>query len=239
MKKAKILLWILTTYLLSALCYLPMQLEKMGCTVGIWGLLRYGFVCMPFFVSAAFLLTERRFGAFLSASFAKIPLKEAAFCGAAALAGLALTGSYSIFAKENLFAAAYPSFPSFIAGSLYLFLTALIEELAWRGFLLKELTAGGKLKAILLTGVIWAAWHLPMWLIRNSLGIMEILPLFCWAMLTAVFIGGLYCLSGNILSAALLHMVFNVFFPAPTLVNIAAAGMVLAAALLCRRTRCR
>jgi membrane protease YdiL (CAAX protease family) len=44
---------------------------------------------------------------------------------------------------------------------LYL-LGAFGEELAWRGYLLPELFRRGPRMAVVLTGVVWGLWHLPM-----------------------------------------------------------------------------
>jgi len=40
-------------------------------------------------------------------------------------------------------------------------LSAMLEEVAWRGFLRKELNGLGKLKIYLFTAFIWSIWHIP------------------------------------------------------------------------------
>jgi membrane protease YdiL (CAAX protease family) len=45
-----------------------------------------------------------------------------------------------------------------VAGSL----EAIGEELGWRGFLLPRLADLGRVRAGLITGVLWAAWHTPL-----------------------------------------------------------------------------
>jgi membrane protease YdiL (CAAX protease family) len=40
-------------------------------------------------------------------------------------------------------------------------LFALDEELGWRGYLLPKLLPLGQWKAVLISGVIWGAWHAP------------------------------------------------------------------------------
>lgn len=54
-----------------------------------------------------------------------------------------------------------------------------------------------------------------MWLIRNSLPILDILYLSIWTMLISIILGVLYYVYENIFSVALLHMIFNVCFLAP------------------------
>ena len=34
-----------------------------------------------------------------------------------------------------------------------------------------------------------AIWHIPMWLIRNSLSLAEMIPLFIWAVLISIVLG--------------------------------------------------
>jgi uncharacterized protein len=46
-------------------------------------------------------------------------------------------------------------------GPLFNTLFALGEELGWRGFLLVRLEPLGQLRAIVLSGVIWGVWHMP------------------------------------------------------------------------------
>ena len=99
---------------------------------------------------------------------------------------------------------------------MYLFATALIEEIPWRGFLYNRLVAGRKsIGVAIFVGVIWAIWHIPMWLIRNSLTIAEMIPWFIWAVLISVVLGMGYSMFRNILSVSLMHMIFNVCFLAP------------------------
>ena len=40
-------------------------------------------------------------------------------------------------------------------------ISALIEEVAWRGFLFNELKNLGFLKASIFIGIVWGLWHLP------------------------------------------------------------------------------
>lgn len=92
-----------------------------------------------------------------------------------------------------------------------LILGPLGEELGWRGVLHTEFEATiGWLAASLAVGVIWLAWHLPLWLIDTPHA--EI-PLHLFAghcMAYSVIIGSAHHLSeGSVLPAILLHLAFN------------------------------
>ena len=218
-----ILGWILAVYLISFGCYVPMLLERSGVKIpGGLLTLRYGFVLAPALVSAVFLLGERGLRPWLRQSFKAVSLKEAAVCLLAALLGIMVTAACSRPGEADLFRAAYPSTAALAAGCVYLFATAVVEEAAWRGFLFRRVAAGrGVLTRAGLSGVIWAVWHIPMWTIRNALGLADIVPLLIWAVLISIVLGIFFDSFGNVLSAALLHAVFNVCFLAPIQYNIA------------------
>ena len=50
----------------------------------------------------------------------------------------------------------------FVQLVLFTVTLSLGEELGWRGYLLPRLLAVGRNRALLVTGLIWAAWHLPL-----------------------------------------------------------------------------
>lgn len=219
--KAKTVLWTAAVYALSSLCYFPMLLQQSGAAVPAVLLnAKNFFVIVPAAVSAIFLARERSGKAYWFRCFKRVSLPEIFLCLAVAAIG-SLTALVRSFAEgANLFSAAYPSFLPLAFSCVYLFATALMEELAWRGFLFRRLSSErGVLPAALLTGVIWAFWHIPMWTVRNGLGFAEILPLLLWAVLLAVILGAVYARFENLLSAALLHMLCNVCFLAPAIWN--------------------
>ena len=157
---------------------------------------------------------------YFTCNFKKLSLKEIIVCIVFALIGILITYCYSFAAVTNLFGNAYSSALSLAVNCVYLLAAALIEEMGWRGFLFRRISdEGNSAAAAVLVGVIRAIWHLPMWLIRNSLGVSEIMPLFIWTILVAVVLGILYHTFRNILSTALLHMIFNVCFLAPMIYN--------------------
>ncbi len=212
--KIRIALWIFIVYVFSFLCYTPMMLKKLGIEFpNMLTYLKYFFVIMPALVSIIFILCEQNLKKFLIGNFKKVSLKELFICMIIALVGIVTTFFYSFFGKIDLFT---DSMVVFLINCVYLFITALIEEIAWRGFLLRNLfTKNKKIKVIIFVGVIWTIWHIPMWLIRNSLPILDILYLSIWTMLISIILGVLYYVYENIFSVALLHMIFNVCFLAP------------------------
>ena len=220
-KDAKNVLWVLAVYALSFICYVPLLLRQSGAMVpGVLLYARYLFILIPASISAIFLVGEGAVKACWFDSFKKISASEIIACIVVTLIGVLTTCGFSFWQKTGLFRNAYPSVLSFAVSVVYLFLTALAEEMAWRGFLLKRIAAGGK-RALSagVTGVIWAVWHIPMWAIRNSLGLEEVIPLLIWAVLTSLFLGMAYFRFENLLSAALLHMIFNICFLAPAKYN--------------------
>jgi len=221
MQAGTMALWIFLVYMFSFACYVPLGLQRLGVPVPdvllYW---RYGFVLMPALVSTVFLVLEHNGKNFLNSSFKKLSLKEIAACITAALTGIVITSCYSFAEKSDLFHSAYPSVLSLIISSGYLAMTALAVETAWRGFFFQRIAARGKvMTAAILTGVVWAVWHIPMWTIRNALSWMEIVPLFIWAVLISVVLGITFWRFNNLFSVSLLHMIFNVCFLAPTKYN--------------------
>lgn len=146
--------------------------------------------------------------------------------------GILISYGYSFIMKEDVFQNAYPSITTLSAGCIYLFITAFVEEIAWRGFLLERVSRKNGICGILFVGVIWAIWHIPMWIIRNSLGFEQIAYLFIWTILISVVLGITYYRCRNILLIAMLHASFNICYSAPIPYNIAALAIVIAIAAL-------
>ena len=58
----------------------------------------------------------------------------------------------------------------------------LWEEVGWRGFALRRLeTRHNALLSAILVGVLWALWHIPLFLLRNNPMSMAQIPFFTWA----------------------------------------------------------
>jgi uncharacterized protein len=97
--------------------------------------------------------------------------------------------------------------------------TGLGEELGWRGFLAPEMTRRfGFTRGALLTGVIWASWHLPVLLLADyNAGTPWWFGLPCFAVMvigiTFAF-NWLRLRSGSVWPAAILHGSHNLFIQA-------------------------
>jgi membrane protease YdiL (CAAX protease family) len=111
-----------------------------------------------------------------------------------------------------------PNFPIFLVTMLFNgTLSAVIEEVAWRGFLVpKMMELTSFTKTVLITGLIWAFWHYPLILFSNVRLGNTPLPysLVCFT----IFVVGvsfatawLRLKSGSVWTAALLHGSHNVF----------------------------
>lgn len=236
MKGRKLVLWLVFVYLFSSLCYLPKLLERSGAAVPqvLTGFAN-GFVLVPTAVTVLFLIHTRGLKAYGKESFKVISRKEMAVCLAAALVGVCCAGAYSFAKGKNLFSETFPSVLSLLANVCYLFLTALAEEIAWRGYFLRRLAEGRKESgALLIGGSAWAFWHIPMWT-AHGLPVSQQVQLLLWAVLVSLVLGLLYFRYRNVLSTALCHMLFNVCFLAPAIYNAAALAAVLGCCFIFRR----
>jgi CAAX protease family protein len=91
---------------------------------------------------------------------------------------------------------------------------AVPEELAWRGYLLPRLLQVGRNRALAITGLVHAAWHLPLILLTSLYhpdgNLLIILPLFVATIVAAGFVyGDLRIATGSIWPAAIAHGVHN------------------------------
>ena len=144
---------------------------------------------MPFFVSILFMLRHRYLKKWFRALFVeKVKLQAIFSCIILGSIGLCFSIIYCLFVGEkDLFISSYPSILAVVFNCSYLFVTALLEEMAWRGFLLNKLAAAkGKKFALVYVGIIWVIWHIPMWAVRNSLEIREILMYAIWTILISL-----------------------------------------------------
>ena len=104
----------------------------------------------------------------------------------------------------------------FLIGVVTMTLTfSLGEELGWRGYLLPQLLSVGRTRALVVVGLIWAAWHMPLIfltpLYHSAGNRLIVLPLFVGTLVAASFVFGyLRILTGSVWPASLAHSVHNV-----------------------------
>jgi membrane protease YdiL (CAAX protease family) len=111
-----------------------------------------------------------------------------------------------------------PNFPIFLVTMLFNgTLSALLEEVAWRGFLVpKMIRLTSFTKTGLIIGLIWAVWHYPLIIFTNvRLGNTSLLySLVCFTIFTvglSFAAAWLRLKSGSVWTATLLHGSHNVF----------------------------
>jgi membrane protease YdiL (CAAX protease family) len=103
-------------------------------------------------------------------------------------------------------------FQSVILGPFLGLLIAFGEEYGWRGYLQSELVKIGKVRGILLLGVIWGLWHTPVILMGHNYPGYPVLGsflmvLYCVAL--AFLLGFAVLKSGSVWLAAFLHALNN------------------------------
>jgi membrane protease YdiL (CAAX protease family) len=98
--------------------------------------------------------------------------------------------------------------------------SALGEEIGWRGFLVPELARSMSFSAVALTtGIIWAAWHLPVILLgnyhNNSQAALprwgQVVMFFIGVVSAAVIMAYLRLKSGSLWTGAVFHASHNMF----------------------------
>jgi hypothetical protein len=86
------------------------------------------------------------------------------------------------------------------------------EEYGWRGYLQSELFKMGRVRGVLLLGVIWGAWHWPLILMGYNYPGHPLLGLLLMALYTtglAIVLGYAVLRSGSVLLSAFLHALNN------------------------------
>jgi membrane protease YdiL (CAAX protease family) len=86
------------------------------------------------------------------------------------------------------------------------------EEFGWRGFLLPNLLYLGKLKACLISGVIWGVWHTPLILmghLYDDYSILGILMMTVMCVFLGIIFGWLTIASGSLIPAIVAHAALN------------------------------
>ena len=91
---------------------------------------------------------------------------------------------------------------------------SLGEELGWRGYLLPQLLSMGRSPAMILVGLVWAAWHMPLIfltpLYHASCNRLIVVSLFVVTIVAAsFFFGYLRLWTGSVWTASLAHTAHN------------------------------
>jgi membrane protease YdiL (CAAX protease family) len=90
---------------------------------------------------------------------------------------------------------------------------ALLEEIGIRGYLLPKLLSLGRRRALALSGLVWATWHMPLILLTPVFPVgnkLVSLPLFYFTVVAASFVYGyLRIYTGGVWPASLAHAVHN------------------------------
>jgi membrane protease YdiL (CAAX protease family) len=101
---------------------------------------------------------------------------------------------------------------SVLLAPLLFILVFLGEEYGWRGFLQNELSRLGRVRGVLLVGLIWGAWHWPIILMgANYPGhpLLGLLLMTLYSAANAVVLGYAVLKSGSVLLAAYLHGIID------------------------------
>lgn len=99
--------------------------------------------------------------------------------------------------------------PILLFNLLYTFLSGpLSEEPGWRGFALPRLQARfGALTSSIILGLIWAFWHLPLYLVQERLAIYIFVPL---VLVISILMTWVYNNSrGSLILTIIMHFSFN------------------------------
>jgi uncharacterized protein len=101
----------------------------------------------------------------------------------------------------------------FIQVVLFTLTFALLEEIGIRGYLLPKLLPLGRRRALVLSGLVWATWHMPLILLTPVFPVgnkLISLPLFYGTVVAASFVYGyLRIYTGSVWPASLAHAVHN------------------------------
>lgn len=232
--KLRITLWVSAVYVLSFICYVPALLEQNGIIIpNIVLYLKYLYVCIPAIVTIFLLICEQNVKVlFFHMLSGKITVKYILIWAICLGVGIMSSYCYSFIVGADVFKSIYLTVTSLVSSCIYLLITAIVEEIAWRGFLLERLSFEKRISSVIFVGVVWAVWHMPMWIIRNSLGIEQIVCLCIWTLLVSVVLGMTYYRCRNILLIAILHATFNICYLAPMQYNIVVLAIVISVGTL-------
>jgi uncharacterized protein len=122
---------------------------------------------------------------------------------------------------------------------IYTLTFSLLEEIGIRGYLLPKLLSLGRTRALALSGLVWATWHMPLVFLAPAVNfptgnLLLFFPLFYGSIVGASFIFGyLRIYTGSVWPASIGHSVHNAAWSAlaaftvtssPILVNVYLVG---------------
>ncbi|HZW03471.1 MAG TPA: type II CAAX endopeptidase family protein [Anaerolineaceae bacterium] len=111
-----------------------------------------------------------------------------------------------------LAAAALIAFQTILVGPILGLLMGFGEEYGWRSYLQGELFKLGRIRGVLLLGVIWGIWHWPViWMGHNYPGypVLGSLLMTLYTIFLAIFLGWVMLKTGSIWLIAFLHAINN------------------------------
>lgn len=209
-------MWILFVWIVSAICYLPLYFDTSGYAMpNILLQMKYLFVIVP--IISALICVRRKVSIkkWLRGLFVhRIGIEPFVFCGLIAFCGILCTCMWGNAEWNGI------SLPIM---ALYLLCMATLEEIAWRGFYLEAILQKKKEQiAVWIVSAEWAVWHIPMWMIRNSLGLNEVIFWFMYTILVGNILGICMMRYKNIFVPIMLHTIFNICFLMPIKIGVIA-----------------
>ena len=115
---------------------------------------------------------------------------------------------------------------SWLVFQVIILVLSLFEEIGIRGYLLPKLLPMGRKRALLVSGLVWATWHMPLIFLTSFLPVGNKLigvPLFYTTVIAASFYYGyLRIYSGSIWPVTIAHTVHNVAWGPMSLLTVTA-----------------
>ncbi|MCK5372563.1 MAG: CPBP family intramembrane metalloprotease [Cyclobacteriaceae bacterium] len=131
------------------------------------------------------------------------------------------------------------NFDSIVSWALPFFTYAIFEEIGWRGFALPHLQDKySAFKSTIILTVIWALWHIPMFLFRFDFSIGITIGFFFGIFVGAVILTSLVNFSGGgIIAAIIFHFTNNLAsaFDKDFIVAVVSTGFVFLAITIIKR----